>query len=86
MAAASRHLLVVLPSLHEFLLRSPDAPRHLPLELGEVLPPLLGGVHVGRRLVVGVGQHRDDRDQDRLHGVDRQPPLGRLLVAPLVVA
>ena len=72
--------------LHEVFLRLSDTPGHLPLELWEVLPPLLCGVDVGGRLVVGVRQHGDDGDEDGLHRVDGQPALVGLLVAPPVVA
>ena len=41
------------------------------LKLWIGLPPLLGGVHVGWTLVVRVGQHGDNRDQNGLDGVDR---------------
>ena len=51
-----------------------------------MLSTYLGGVHVGWGLVVGVCEHGDDRDEYRLHGVDGQPALGGLLVAPAVVA
>ena len=83
------NLIFLLPSVlssHEILLRLSDAARDLPLELLPVVPPLLGRVDVRRALVVGVGEHRDDRDEDRLDGVNGQPALAGLLVAPSVIA
>lgn len=70
----------------QLLLRFSHTFGHLLLELRVGLSPLLGGVHVGRALVVGVGQHGDDGDQDGLHGVDRQPALARLLVTVPVIS
>lgn len=52
-------------------------PAHLLPEPLPVLAPLLGCVHVGRRLVVWRGQHRYDADHDALHlgaGVGRAGP------------
>ncbi|KAG0586948.1 hypothetical protein KC19_2G130100 [Ceratodon purpureus] len=69
---------------HEFL-RFPHDPPHLLLELLPRLPPLLRGIHIRRRLVVRVRQHRDDAQQDRLHRVHRRPPLARQLVPVRVV-
>ena len=50
------------------------------LEGGPIVPPHDGGVDVGGTLVVGVGQHGNDGDEDLLDAQDRTPPLlGRLL-------
>ena len=70
----------------ELLLGLPHTTSNLLLEFWVVVPPLLGRVHVGRALVVGVGEHGDDGDEDGLHCVDRQPPLTRLLVPVSVIA
>ena len=59
------------------------APRHVRVAC---LLPTYSSVEVGRRLVVGAAQHRDDRHEDRLDRVHRQPSLGSLLIAPLVLA
>lgn len=69
-----------------FLLTFSHATRHLALEIRIRLSPFLCSVHIGRRLVVGIGQHRNDRDQNRFDSVHRQPALGGLLVAPLIIA
>ena len=45
-----------------------------------------GSVNVGRALIVGVGQHGDDTDENGLHRVNGQPPLLWFLVAPLVLS
>lgn len=42
-------------------------------------------VHIGRWLVVGVGQHRDHWDQDGLDRMHWKPTFGGFLVAVLVV-
>ena len=55
------------------------------LEFRVGLPPLLGRVHVGRALIVGVGQHGDDGDENGLHCVYRQPSLAGLLVSVPVI-
>lgn len=55
------------PASSHLLLASPDDARHLLLELGAVLAPLLGRVDVGGGLVVGRAQHADDAQDDALH-------------------
>ena len=45
-----------------------------------------GGVHVRRALVIRVGEHRDNGDEDCLHGMHGQPPLRGLLVAVGVIS
>lgn len=42
--------------------------------------------HICRGFVVRGRKHRDDRDQNALNGVDRQPALAALLVAPFVLS
>ena len=51
----------------EHLLRLTHDARHVPLEAFPVLAPLLRRIDICGRLVVGGGEHGDDRDHDRLH-------------------
>ncbi len=44
------------------------------------------GFDVGRRLVVGVGKHGDNADEDGLDSVNGRPPLAGLLVTILIIA
>lgn len=69
----------------DLLLAASHTAGYLALEFSVVLPPLLGGVHIGGGLVVRIGQHGDNREEDRLHGVHRQPALLGLFIAPLVI-
>ena len=43
-------------------------------------------INIGWALIVGVGQHGNDTDEDGLHRVNRQPTLFGLLVSPLVLS
>ena len=68
-------------------------PQHAPhplldaiLVLAPPLAPHLSGLDVGGALVVGLGQHAHDRDEDLLDRLDGRPPLGRVLVVVRVVA
>lgn len=70
----------------DLLLAAAHTTRHFALEFRMIFAPFLGGVHIGRRLVIGIGQHGDDREQYGLHGVYGQPAFLGLLVAPLIVA
>jgi hypothetical protein len=58
----------------------------LVLVLGASLSPHLGRLDVGRTLVVGLGQHAHDGDEDLLDRLDRGPALGCVLVVVGVVA
>jgi hypothetical protein len=58
----------------------------LALVLGAAIAPHLGGLDVGWALVVGLGQHAHDGDEDFLHRLDGAPPLRRVLVVVGIVA
>ena len=49
------------------------------------LAPHLGRLYIGGTLIVGLGEHAHDADEDLLHGLDRRPALGGLLVVVWVV-
>ena len=55
---------------------------HPLLEFSIRFPVHLGCIHIGGRLEVRIGEHRDHRQEDRLHGVHWQPALLWSLVAP----
>lgn len=57
-----------------------DQQTALPLEGFTVISPHDGGVDVGRRLVVRVREHRDDRDYDAFDAEDGTPALLRGLL------
>lgn len=50
------------------------------------LTPHLGGLDVSGTLVVGLGEHAHDGDEDLLDGLDGRPALGGVLVVVRVVA
>ena len=58
----------------------------LGLVLGAALAPHLGGLDVGGTLVVGLGEHAHDGDEDLLDGLDGAPALRGVLVMVRVVA
>ena len=58
----------------------------LGLVLGTALAPHLGGLDVGGTLVVGLGEHAHDGDEDLLDGLDGAPALRGVLVVVRVVA
>ena len=58
----------------------------LGLVLGAALAPHLGGLDVGGTLVVGLGEHAHDGDEDLLDGLDGAPALRGVLVVVRVVA
>ena len=64
----------------------PDIIPHLLLVVLPPLPPHLSGFDVGGTLVVGLGEHAHDADEDLLDGLDGGPALGGVLVVVWVVA
>lgn len=64
----------------------PNIPPHLRLKLPPPLPPHLRRLHIGGALIIRLGEHTHDTDQDLLDALDRAPALGRLLVVQRVVA
>jgi hypothetical protein len=56
------------------------------VELGALLAPHLGGLNVGGTLVVGLGEHAHDGDENFLDALDGRPALRRLLVVVGIVA
>lgn len=65
---------------------APDAVANRLLVLVPALAPHLGGLDVGGALVVGLGQHAHDGDEDLFDGLDGRPALGGVLVVVGVVA
>ena len=55
------------------------------IEQFSVLSPHFCGIDVGRALVVGLCEHRNDRQQDLLHRLHGTPSLVRMLVPHWVV-
>lgn len=53
--------------------------------LGPPLPPHLRSLDIGRALVIRLGQHAHDRDEDLLHALDGRPALRGVLVVVGVV-
>lgn len=73
-----------LPNLHA---QTPPHPiSHRLLKLAPPLPPHLRRLDVGRTLVVGLGQHAHDADENLLHALDGTPALRGLFVVVGVVA
>lgn len=64
----------------------PDIRLDPALKLRPPLPPHPRGIHISRALVVRLGDHAHDTNQDLLHTLDRTPALGSLLVVVGVVA
>ena len=64
----------------------PDRETGFLLKCGPVLSPHLGRVHIGRRLRVGLRQHRHDGEEDFLYALDRGPALTAGLVAQGIIA
>lgn len=80
---------LMLPSLWPACLQPQDlahAVADLVLVLGASLAPHLCGFHVCGALVVGLGQHAHDGDEDLLDRLDGRPALGCVLVVVRVVA
>lgn len=51
-----------------------------------LIAPHLGRLHVGGTLVVGLGKHAHDGDEDLFDGLDGGPALGGVFVVVWVVA
>ncbi|TKW58387.1 hypothetical protein CTA1_5241 [Colletotrichum tanaceti] len=66
--------------------RPPHAVADLLLVVGAALAPHLGGLDVGGALVVGLGEHAHDGDENFLDGLDGGPALRGVLVVVGVVA
>lgn len=61
------------------LLTLPHALANFLFEARLIVSPLYGSVQISGTFVVGIRQHRNDRDKDLLHSKDGPPPLlGRL--------
>ena len=63
----------------------PHAVPDLALVLVPPLAPHLGRLDVCGTLIVGLGQHAHNADEDLLDGLDGRPPLGGVLVMVRVV-
>lgn len=66
--------------------RPPDISLDLVLEFRSPFPPHPRRVDVGRRLVVGLGQHAHDTNQNLLHALDGRPAFRGVFVVIRVVA
>lgn len=65
---------------------APDAVADRLFVLITTLAPHLGGLDIGGALVVGLGQHAHDGDEDLFDGLDGGPAFGGVLVVVGVVA
>lgn len=65
--------------------RPPDPLANLPLVRWPPLAPHLGGLDIGGALVVGLGEHAHDGDEDLLDRLNGAPPLRCVLVVVGVV-
>lgn len=83
------------PPRHSLLIHShfPLQPQALPnirldptLKLGPPFPPHPRSIDIRRALVVRLGDHAHDADENLLHALDRAPALRGLLVVVRVVA
>ena len=63
-----------------------DLIANLALIFGPSLPPHLRGFHIGRTLVVRLGQHAHDGNEDLLDALNRRPPLRSVLVVVGIIA
>lgn len=64
---------------------SPHALPHDALKFWSPLAPHLGGLDISRTLVIGLGQHAHDTDEDFFCALDGTPALARLFVVVRVV-
>lgn len=63
----------------------PHALPHNALKFGSPLPPHLGGLNIGRTLVVRLREHTHDADEDLFRALDGTPALTGLFVVVGVV-
>ena len=59
---------------------------NLSLILGPALAPHLSSLDISRALVIRLGKHAHDRDEDLLYALDRRPALRSMLVMVRVIA
>jgi hypothetical protein len=64
----------------------PDIRLDPALKFRPLLPPHPRGIHISRALIIWLGDHAHDADQDLLHALNRAPALGSLFVVVGVVA